>query len=206
MSNSTVPIRPIKKGSTLRLGLALGALALAAGGLAYWGTSKPVAMSKGGDAFLAWNTGQSGIVTTKTGLQYQVLKPGEGTEKPDGPSYLADVTFEGKLLDGTLFQPKAPGQQEIGSYIPGFTEALQLMPKGSTYRVWLPPKLGYGASPPPGSKIPANSVLVFDIEMRDFISPEQLQQLMQQRQMMEQMQQGQQRGAGAPGQGRPGGR
>ncbi|TPG55166.1 FKBP-type peptidyl-prolyl cis-trans isomerase [Sphingomonas glacialis] len=130
------------------------------------------------DAFLATNAKQRGVVTTPSGLQYRVLTPGTGPAKPTD----ADVTlvnYVGKLTNGTTFDQSArPTPMPVSGVVPGFSEALKAMPKGAKYRVWIKPSLGYGdqATGP----IPAGSVLVFDIELLDFISGAQFQQMQQQ--------------------------
>lgn len=129
-------------------------------------------------AFLATNAKQRGVVTTSSGLQYRVLTPGAGPAKPTD----ADVTlvnYVGKLIDGTTFdQSSRPTPMPVSGVVPGFSEALKLMPKGAKYRVWIKPSLGYGdqATGP----IPAGSVLAFDIELLDFVSGAQFQQMQQQ--------------------------
>ncbi|WP_029624964.1 FKBP-type peptidyl-prolyl cis-trans isomerase [Sphingomonas sp. PAMC 26605] len=130
------------------------------------------------DAFLAKNAKLRGVVTTPSGLQYRVLTPGAGAAKPTD----ADVTlvnYVGKLIDGTTFdQSKQPTPMPVSGVVPGFSEALKLMPKGAKYRVWIKPSLGYGdqATGP----IPAGSVLAFDIELLDFVSTAQFEQMQQQ--------------------------
>ncbi|WP_426265027.1 FKBP-type peptidyl-prolyl cis-trans isomerase [Sphingomonas sp. PWP1-2] len=130
------------------------------------------------EAFLASNGKQRGVVTTASGLQYRVLTPGVGPAKPTD----ADVTlvnYVGKLIDGTTFDQSArPTPMPVSGVVPGFSKALKLMPKGAKYRVWIKPSLGYGdrATGP----IPAGSVLAFDIELLDFVSGAQFQQMQQQ--------------------------
>jgi len=180
MSVTAVPIRPIKKGSLAKFWIALAVLALAAAGLAWAGTA-----------------GQ-GYTTTASGLQYRVIEEGEGP-KPE-PSAIALIDYTGKLEDGTVFDStdgKQPAPLPVNASIPGFSEGLQLMNKGATYRFRIPPELGYGATGA-GGVIPPNATLEFDVTLRDFktLTPEEMRQL-QQMQMMQQMQQMQQ-GAGAP--------
>lgn len=129
-------------------------------------------------AFLAANARQRGVVQTPSGLQYRVIAPGAGAAKPTDDD-VALVTYVGKLTNGTIFdQSKQPTPMPISGVVPGFAEALKAMPKGARYRVWIKPSLAYGdtASGP----IPAHSVLVFDIELLDFISSAQFQQLQDQ--------------------------
>jgi hypothetical protein len=185
MSVTAVPIRPIKKGSLAKFWIALVVLALAAAGLAWAGTA-----------------GQ-GYVTTASGLQYRVIEEGEGPS-PE-PSAIALIDYTGKLEDGTVFdstEGKQPTPLPVNGSIPGFSEGLQLMNKGATYRFRIPPELGYGAEGA-GGVIPPNATLEFDVTLRDFktLTPQEMQQL-QQMQMMQQMQQMQQQG-GAPQQEAP---
>jgi FKBP-type peptidyl-prolyl cis-trans isomerase FkpA len=130
------------------------------------------------EAFLAANARQRGVVQTASGLQYRVLAPGTGTAKPTDTDVTL-VNYVGKLTNGTTFDQSAhPVPMPVSGVVPGFSESLKLMPKGAKYRVWIKPSLGYGdrATGP----IPAGSVLVFDIELLDFISAAQFQQMQQQ--------------------------
>ncbi|MEH3158443.1 MAG: FKBP-type peptidyl-prolyl cis-trans isomerase [Sphingomonas taxi] len=125
-----------------------------------------------------------GVVTTASGLQYKVLKPGSGAKPTD--TDVALVMYEGKLLDGTTFdKSERPTPFPVQGVVPGFSEGLKLMPKGSKYRFWIKPSLGYGdkASGP----IPANSVLVFDVELLDFLPEAYIRQMQMQQQMQQQM-------------------
>lgn len=130
------------------------------------------------EAFLATNAKQRGVVTTPSGLQYRVLAPGVGPAKPTDTDVTL-VNYVGKLTNGTTFDQSArPTPMPVSGVVPGFSEALKLMPKGAKYRVWIKPSLGYGdrATGP----IPAGSVLAFDIELLDFISAAQFEQMQQQ--------------------------
>lgn len=197
MSVTAVPIRPIKKGSLVKLWIGLAVLALAALWLAYQGTDS----LRAGDPrfFLAQNAKRDGVVTTASGLQYEVLREGAGPR----PAATDIVTFNyvGKLTDGTVFDESAkhggPATLPAFGVVPGFSEALQLMSKGSAYRVWIPPELGYG-SQPQGDTIPADSVLEFELELLDFrsLTPEEMQQIQMMQMMQEQQQSGAQPGAG----------
>ena len=106
---------------------------------------------------------------TASGLQYKVLVPGSGPTPTE--TDVALVTYKGALTDGTVFDQSAtPTPLPVAAVVPGFAEALKLMPKGAQYRVWIKPELGYGASG--AGPIPGHAVLVFDIAMVDF-QPEQ---------------------------------
>ena len=124
-------------------------------------------------AFLAANSKKPGVVTTASGLQYQVITEGTGA-KPKATDRVA-VHYAGTLLDGTEFDSSykrgEPAQFVLGSVVPGWSEALQLMPKGSKYKLWIPSKLGYGEAGTPGGPIPPNSALVFELELLDIAKP-----------------------------------
>ncbi|URW76987.1 FKBP-type peptidyl-prolyl cis-trans isomerase [Sphingomonas donggukensis] len=125
-------------------------------------------------AFLVKNRYAEGVVQTASGLQYKVLTPGKGAKPTDAD--VALITYVGKLTDGTTFdQSQQPTPLPVTGVVPGFSEALKLMPKGAKYRVWIKPELGYGdkASGP----IPAGSVLVFDIDLIDFLPESVVRQL-----------------------------
>lgn len=120
-----------------------------------------------GVAFLAENGKKPGVVTSSSGLQYQVLTAGKGA-KPAADAFVR-VHYAGTLLDGTKFDSSydrnEPTEFGLGQVIPGWTEGLQLMPAGSKYRFWIPAKLGYGEQGTPGGPIPPNATLVFEVEL-----------------------------------------
>ncbi len=124
--------------------------------------------------FLAENGKKPGVTTTASGLQYQVMTAGKGDAKPKA-SDSVKVHYNGTLLDGTKFDSsydrKEPAQFVLNSVVPGWTEALQLMPVGSKYKLWIPAKLGYGAEGTPGGPIPPNSTLVFEVELLEIVKP-----------------------------------
>jgi FKBP-type peptidyl-prolyl cis-trans isomerase len=119
-----------------------------------------------GAAFLKTNGSREGVTTTASGLQYEVMKAGEGA-KPKASDEVT-VHYHGTLIDGTVFDSSVdrgqPATFPLGGVIPGWTEALQLMPVGSKYKIFLPSALAYGerGSPP---DIGPNSVLVFEVEL-----------------------------------------
>lgn len=122
-----------------------------------------------GEKFLAENAKKTGVKTTASGLQYEVLTEGKGP-KPLATDQVK-VHYEGKLLDGTVFDSSIkrgePVTFPLNQVIPGWTEGVQLMPVGSKYRLTIPAKLGYGEN---GSgPIPPNSVLVFEVELLDIV-------------------------------------
>lgn len=120
-----------------------------------------------GEAFLAENAKKEGVTVTESGLQYEVVEAGEG-DKP-GPSTQVTVHYHGTLIDGTVFdssvQRGEPATFGVNQVIKGWTEALQLMPKGAKYRLYIPEELAYGASPHPGGPIEPHMALIFDVEL-----------------------------------------
>jgi len=118
-----------------------------------------------GEAYLAENGKRGGVFTTYSGLQYEVITEGSG-EKP-GPNDLVQVHYEGTLLDGTVFDSSYERGQPIefglNMVIPGWTEGVQLMTEGSTYRLFIPSDLAYG--PGGAGPIPPNSTLIFKVEL-----------------------------------------
>jgi len=147
MSVSQVPLRPLKRGSLAKLWL--GILLLVGAAL-----------------LLAWaGAGAMRGETTASGLQFRTLQAGEGPLiKPvDG----VVIEYEGRLENGTVFDSSRgePVPMIAGQVIPGFAEGLQMMQKGGRYTIRIPAELAYGASPPPGSPIPPNAPLEFDVHV-----------------------------------------
>ena len=105
--------------------------------------------------------------TTSSGLKYQVMKKGTGTASPKA-SDTVKVHYHGTLMDGTVFdssvQRGEPISFPLNGVIPGWTEGLQLMKVGDKFKFEIPPNLAYGANSP-SPKIPANSTLVFEVEL-----------------------------------------
>ncbi|MFN3946251.1 MAG: FKBP-type peptidyl-prolyl cis-trans isomerase [Allosphingosinicella sp.] len=178
MSVTAVPIRPLKKGSVAKLWIGIAALTLAAGAVAWAGTASHVAADP--SSYLARNAARDGVQTTASGLQFEVLQPGTG-DRP-GNDDLVLVEYEGRLIDGTVFDSSerqgGPTPLPVAGLIPGFTEALQMMQKGGRYKIVIPPALGYGESVPPNGPIPPNAVLEFDVTLVD-IAPGAALQMMQ---------------------------
>ncbi|MDM8009459.1 MAG: FKBP-type peptidyl-prolyl cis-trans isomerase [Parasphingorhabdus sp.] len=179
MSVTTVPIHPIKKGSLTKLWLGVLLIVAAALLLAYTGTQNAVINGASNEQFLAANADEDGVETTASGLQYKVLKPGEGPSPTATDTAL--VKYEGRLRDGTVFDANEQTPMPVGGVVPGFSEALQLMQKGGEYRIWIPSDLAYGEASP-GEQIPPNSLLIFDVTLLDFISQAQMEELRQQMQ------------------------
>lgn len=121
-----------------------------------------------GSAFRTQNATAEGVVTTESGLQYKVLREG------DGPKPLAtdtvEVNYRGTLIDGTEFDSSYSRGSSVSfglnQVIPGWTEGLQLMPVGSKYQLVIPPELAYGAGGA-GQVIGPNATLVFEVELLD---------------------------------------
>jgi FKBP-type peptidyl-prolyl cis-trans isomerase FklB len=117
-------------------------------------------------ASLAANAEKEGIVVTESGLQYKILTAGEGA-KPSADDTVT-VHYEGRLFDGTVFdssiQRGEPATFPVGGVIAGWTEALQLMPVGSKWQLFIPADLAYGENGA-GNVIQPNSALVFDVEL-----------------------------------------
>lgn len=120
---------------------------------------------KKGAAFLTANAKKKGVKSTKSGLQYEALTQGKGP-RPKA-SDVVKVHYTGTLIDGSVFDSSVargePATFQLDQVIAGWTEALQLMPVGSKYRIALPPELGYGDQA--NGPIPANAVLVFEVEL-----------------------------------------
>lgn len=123
-----------------------------------------------GEAYLAENAKKEGVVTLPSGLQYQVIKEGNGRR----PKAIDKVKchYEGMLVDGTLFdssiQRGEPATFPLNGVIKGWTEGLQLMQEGAKYRFFIPYHLGYGENGA-GASIPPFAALVFDVELIEVV-------------------------------------
>ncbi|WP_437881449.1 FKBP-type peptidyl-prolyl cis-trans isomerase [Pseudomonas sp. LRF_L74] len=129
--------------------------------------------AQAGKKFLEENGKKEGVVTTASGLQYVVEKKADGAQPK--PTDIVTVHYEGKLTDGTVFdssiQRGSPIDLPVSGVIPGWVEGLQLMHVGEKYKLFIPSELAYGdQSPSPA--IPANSVLVFDLELIGIKNPD----------------------------------
>ena len=124
------------------------------------GTNAPVAAATS-------SATDTNLTTTASGLQYTVLKHGTGTVSPKATDTVT-VNYEGKLLDGTVFdssyQRGQPASFPLNQVIPGWTEGLQLMKAGDKFKFIIPAPLAYGANSPTPA-IPPNSTLVFEVEL-----------------------------------------
>lgn len=123
-----------------------------------------------GENYLAENAKKEGVVTLPSGLQYKVLKEGNG-KKPKATDQVK-CHYEGMLVDGTLFdssiQRGEPATFPLNQVIAGWTEGLQLMQEGAKYRFFIPYHLGYGERGA-GASIPPFSALIFDVELIEVI-------------------------------------
>jgi FKBP-type peptidyl-prolyl cis-trans isomerase len=125
--------------------------------------------AKEGAEFLAANKAKPGITTTESGLQYQVVRAGNGP-KPAATDVVR-VHYKGTLLDGTTFDSSydrgEPAEFGLNQVIPGWAEGVALMPVGSKYMFWIPAELAYGESG--GGPIPPNSMLTFEVELIEIV-------------------------------------
>ena len=123
-----------------------------------------------GEKFLAENKTKSGVITTESGLQYQVITEGTGAKPTEKDR--VKVHYTGTLLDGTKFDSSVdrgePAEFGVNQVIKGWTEGLQLMPVGSKYIFWIPSELAYGERAA-GPEIKPNSVLKFEVELLDIV-------------------------------------
>ncbi|WP_112477988.1 FKBP-type peptidyl-prolyl cis-trans isomerase [Vibrio variabilis] len=119
-----------------------------------------------GQAFLLENAKKEGVISTESGLQYEILHKGENTETPTAKSKVK-VHYHGTLIDGTVFDSSvdrgAPISFGLNQVIKGWQEGLQYMSEGDKFRLYIPSTLGYGKG---GSgPIPPSAVLIFDVEL-----------------------------------------
>jgi FKBP-type peptidyl-prolyl cis-trans isomerase FkpA len=120
-----------------------------------------------GMAFLEENANKEGVISLESGLQYEVITMGDGPKPTDTST--VSVFYEGTLIDGTVFDSSYDTGDTISfplnGVIPGWTEGLQLMPVGSTFKFFIPSELAYGSRAT--GPIPANSTLIFKVELID---------------------------------------
>lgn len=119
-----------------------------------------------GQAFLTENKKKPGVHTLPSGLQYKIIKQGQGT--PPGPADFVVVNYRGILIDGKEFDSSytrhTPTSFAVNAVIPGWSEALQLMAPGAKWTIYVPANLAYGTKSV-GNLIAPNSTLIFDIEL-----------------------------------------
>jgi FKBP-type peptidyl-prolyl cis-trans isomerase len=129
--------------------------------------TKYASAKEDGYKFLEDNAKKIGITELSSGLQYEVITEGNG-EKPAGDAQVT-VHYHGTLTDGTVFDSSIergePASFGVNQVIRGWTEALQLMPVGAKWRLYIPENLAYGASPHPGGPIKPYMALIFDVEL-----------------------------------------
>lgn len=122
--------------------------------------------AKAGENFLAENAKRPEVRTTATGLQYEIVKEGDGPTPNRGDR--VTVHYTGKLIDGTVFDSSVergePATFGVTQVIPGWVEALQMMKTGSQWRLYIPSKLAYGPNGA-GGVIGPNATLIFDVEL-----------------------------------------
>lgn len=121
------------------------------------------------EAYLAENGAKEGVITTESGLQYEVLRQGDGALATEADR--VRLHYRGTLVDGTEFDSSYEGEPAVfnaGGLIPGFTEALLMMPVGSHYRIVMPADLGYGDNGS-GELIGPGAALIFEIEMLEIL-------------------------------------
>ena len=186
---TAVPLQPVKRGYLIWLWVGIALAFVSA-----------FALARQGDPALLRETRGSGVVTTPSGLQYKVVKAGAPGGAHPTVTDVALVSYEGRLIDGSTFdksQQPVPFPVAPGATVPGFSEGLRLMNKGAKFRFWMKPSLAYGPDEKRDQSgrvvIPANSTLVFDVELIDFIPETVLRQM--------QAQQGAAGMPGAPGAG-----
>ncbi|PKG55053.1 peptidylprolyl isomerase [Shewanella sp. Choline-02u-19] len=128
------------------------------------------AASEEGDKYLVDNAARDGILTTESGLQYEIIAEGNG-DKPDYDSTVR-VHYHGTFISGNIFDSSVargePAEFPVSGVIAGWTEALQLMPVGSKWKLFVPHHLAYGERGA-GASIPPYSALVFEVELLDII-------------------------------------
>jgi len=129
--------------------------------------------SEAGAAFLAENAQRDGVTVTESGLQYEVVVAGSGASP--GVDDQVEVHYRGTLIDGTVFDSSYDRGQTVTfgvtQVIAGWTEALQLMQAGATYKLYIPSDLAYGAGGA-GQIIGPNATLIFDVELVAIVAPE----------------------------------
>lgn len=159
-----VPLQPIEKGAMLKFWLGVIVGALLAAGVSWYLNREPT-------------------------VEVDVITAGTGPNPQEGD--VVFVEFTGKLPDGTVFDQSPPRGQvppqiahlipqgtfmELSGLVPGFRQAILQMQKGGKYKVEIPAQLAYGANPPPGSAIPPNADLTFEVTLHEFFTQEQLQE------------------------------
>lgn len=189
---TAVPIAPTKRSWLVWLAVGVAFAAILGVGAAWSGTAKPVeaaAFCKASDF-----KGAGAVQRLPSGVAVQTVKPGTGARP--GPQDFVLIGYKGILRDGSVFDsaPRAPLQ--LSEVVPGFSQGLQTMQPGGSYRLCIPPALGYGERE--SGPIPANSTLFFDIELIEFKTVAEVQRMQQQMQAMQQQMMQQQGQGTAP--------
>ena len=125
---------------------------------------------KAGEEFLAANASKSGVVTLPSGLQYEIITTGTGpkpTAADQVKCHYHGTTIDGKVFDSSVERGE-PAVFPVGNVIPGWTEALQLMPVGSKWKLFIPAALAYGERGP-SADIKPNSTLIFEVELLEIV-------------------------------------
>lgn len=180
---TAVPIPPTKRSFLVWLWIGI-AVAIAAGvALAWVGTGTIVAERADTATFLSWNKDKAGVTETASGLQIETITEGTGASPTDAD--VALVNYKGTLRNGETFDAsQQPTPLPVAGMIPGFTEGLKLMKKGGKYRLWIKPDLGYGSEARRDQSgrevIPADSLLIFEVELLEFLPQSVYMQMMQQ--------------------------
>jgi len=134
------------------------------------GEAKGAVVREEGEKFLEENKKKTGVITTESGLQYEIIKAGEGA-KPAATDKVK-THYHGTLINGTVFDSSVergePIEFPVNGVIKGWTEALQLMPVGSKWKLFIPYQLAYGERGA-GAQIPAYSALVFEVELLEIV-------------------------------------
>ena len=131
-------------------------------------TQKSVKTLEEGKAFLEENGKKDGIITTESGLQYEIITEGTG-ESPTDATNIVRCQYHGTLIDGTVFDSSVErgdtSEFALNRVIPGWTEGLQLMKEGSKFKFYIPTELAYGANPRRGGIVQPNMALIFEVEL-----------------------------------------
>lgn len=124
-------------------------------------------------AFMDTNAKVAGVQTLPSGVQYRIVRSGPASGLKPGPNDEVKVHYEGKLVDGKVFDSSyergQPAAMPLPALIPAWKEALQLMRPGDEWTLYVPPAMGYGEEGAGGGEIPPNSVLIFRIELIDVL-------------------------------------
>jgi len=141
-------------------------------------TQKLEKNKKDGEAFLEANKTKEGVKVTDSGIQYIILKEGDGPIPVD--TSIVKVNYEGTLIDGTVFDSSyehgKPAEFPVKGVIKGWQEVLKMMPVGSKWKVFIPTELAYGQNVRRGGKIGPNMALIFDMELLEIVPPKDKEQ------------------------------